>query len=77
MPVTMILIIIDGLTIFLSGLIGLGGVIRAFSDKKITLKKAIIHCILQFVFCVDIISAIIIYKEIKKGIVVYHSPKRM
>jgi hypothetical protein len=53
------------MTIALSGLIGLGGVIGSLREKKISNKKAGIHGILQFVYYADVISSIIIYRTVK------------
>ena len=44
----------------MSGLIGLAGVIRTAIEKKLSTKEAIIHGVLQFIFCGDIISSIMI-----------------
>jgi len=61
------LFILDVMTIFLTGVIGLSGVIRGYFEKKLSMKSAVIHGILQFVFCVDVISAIIVYRKAKKS----------
>lgn len=63
--ITVILMLLDALTIALSGLIGLSGVIRSFMENKITLKKAIMHGIFQFVYCIDIVSSIVIFRTVK------------
>jgi hypothetical protein len=63
--ISIVLVILDGMTIALSGLIGLGGVIKSLRENKIFIKAAIIHGILQFVFCVAIISSIVIYRTVK------------
>ncbi len=62
--ITIVLMILDGMTITLSGLIGISGIIRGLRENKISLKKAVIHGILQFVYCADIISSIIIYRTV-------------
>lgn len=59
------MIIMACLTIFMSGLIGLAGVIRTAIEKKLSTKEAIIHGVLQFIFCGDIISSIMIYRKLK------------
>jgi len=64
--ISIVLMILDVMTIFLSGLIGLSGVIRGYSEEKISMKSATIHGILQFVFCLDVISAVIVYRRVKK-----------
>ncbi len=63
--ITIVLMILDGMTIVLSGLVGIGGIIRGLRENKISIKKAVIHGILQFVYCADIISSIVIYRTIK------------
>lgn len=63
--ITIVLMILDGMTIILSGLIGLGGVIGSLREGKISIRKAVIHGILQFVYCADIISSIVIYRTVK------------
>ena len=66
--ITIVLMILDIMTIFLTGLIGLVGIIRSVIENKLSKKTAIIYAIFQFIFCVDVISSIIIYKKIKKSI---------
>ena len=63
--ITIVLMMFYGATIVLSGVIGLGGVIRSLRENKISIKVAVIHGILQFVFCADIISSIIMYRKVK------------
>jgi len=63
--ITIVLMILDGMTIILSGLIGLGGVISSLREDKLSIKKAVMHGILQFVYCADIISSIVIYRTVK------------
>lgn len=66
--ITIILMVLDGITIVLTGLIGLGGIIGGLRENKISIKQAAINGILQFVYCADIISSIIIYKTVKASI---------
>jgi hypothetical protein len=63
--INIVLIIFDGMTIILSGLIGIGGIIRGLRENKISIKKAVLHGMLQFVYCADIISSIVIYRTVK------------
>lgn len=65
--ISLALMILDVMTIFLTGLIGLGGVIKGFREQKLSLKSAIIHGILQFVFCADVFSAVIVYRRVKRA----------
>jgi len=65
MGIIFILIIFNCMAIFLTGLIGLCGIIRGFFEKKLKLKYSVINAILQFIFCIDIISCIVTYRKIK------------
>ena len=66
MGISLALMILDVMTIFLTGVIGLGGVIRAYKETKLSKKSAIIHGILQFVFCADVFSSVIVYRRVKR-----------
>ena len=63
---TIAFFVFDCLAIFLTGLVGAGGIIQGAREEKITKKSAILHGILHFLFCVDVISAIIIYRRVKR-----------
>jgi hypothetical protein len=63
--ITLILMVFDIITIFLTGLIGFGGIIRGVIENKISKKTAAIYAVLQFVFCFDVISSILLYRKIK------------
>lgn len=58
-----ILFLLDIMTIILSGLIGLTIVVKFNIIKALNNKASLIHGILQFVFCMDLISAILLYKK--------------
>lgn len=64
--ISFILMALDGMTIILSGLIGLAAVVRNRSNDTLSQKTSLIHGILQFVFCADVVSSIIIFKNAKK-----------
>lgn len=63
--ISFILLILDGISIVLSGLIGVFVVRRCYADGILTRTEMVIHGILQFVFCLDIVSAVIVYRKIK------------
>ena len=65
--ITIVLMFLDGMAIFLTGLIGLCGIIRGFLEGKLSKKTAVIHGLLQFIFCADVISCIIVYKKVKNN----------
>lgn len=58
--------VVDALTILLSGLVGLAAVLRCRTEGKLTRKAAILHGVLQFVFCVDVFNAIWVYINSRK-----------
>jgi hypothetical protein len=62
---TVFFMIIDLFTIFLSGLIGIVASRKNYTCGNLSTTEWIIHSILQFVFCADIVSAIIIYRRSK------------
>lgn len=62
---TVALFLVDIFTIFLSGLIGIVAIRKNYTLGNLLSNEWIIHSILQFVFCADIISSIIIYRKSK------------
>lgn len=66
--ISIALVIIDIMIIVLSGLIGLGGIIRSVKENKIRKETGIIFAVLQFVFCVDVIIAIVAYIMVRRKI---------
>lgn len=65
--ISVILLIIDIMTIILSGLVGLTTILRCRIDKTLNNKSTVLHSILQFVFCIDVISSIIVYGKTTQG----------
>lgn len=62
-------VIVDILTILISGLIGVTATMKNYTYGSLSKSECVIHSILQFVFCVDVVSAIIVYRKSKKKIV--------
>ena len=60
-----ILIFLNCAIVLLSGLVGLGGLIRGFCEKKISLCMLIVHGVFQFVFFADVISSILVRRKVK------------
>ena len=61
-------LLVDVMTIALSGLVGLAAVIRCKREGILTGRQAILYGILQFIFCVDVFSAIILYQKTIKEV---------
>lgn len=66
-----ILAIIDASLIFCTGLLGCASVIRSYLEGVLTKKQAMIYGILQFVYCFDVLFAVILYIKTYK-----HTKKR-
>lgn len=60
-------VIFDCLTIFLTGLTGVAAVSRCYSEGKIPKTASIILGIFQFVFCIDVVCAIIVCVKSKSN----------
>ncbi|MBR3866746.1 MAG: hypothetical protein IKM54_03005, partial [Butyricicoccus sp.] len=60
---SLVLLLLDAITITASGLIGLTAVLRCKDEQLLTGKAALLQGLLQFVFCIDIISTIWIYRK--------------
>lgn len=58
--------LMDTMTIILSGLVGLAAVLRCKREGILTGKQALLHGVLQFIFCADVVSAIILYRKTKE-----------
>lgn len=65
--ISIVLWLLDVFTIIISGTIGLSGIIRALREHRLTGKEALIHGLLQFVFCADVISSIIAYRTVARS----------
>ncbi len=65
MGLAVVFFLFDCASIFLTGLIGVTSVIRCYTDRIISKRFSIINGLLQFVFCADVISSIIIFVQVK------------
>ena len=64
--ISLILMILDGASILFSGLVGICAVKRGHAEGILSPGEWILHSILQFVFCADIVSAVIVYRKGKR-----------
>lgn len=58
-------VLIDGLTITLSGMIALSGTVCCKKEGILSGKESLIYGILGFVYCVDVISGVILFKKVR------------
>lgn len=66
---TIFFIIFDCLAIFLTGIIGLSAIGRSYMEGKTSKFFSIINGICQFILCIDIISAIVIFIKSKSNLI--------
>ena len=66
-PVTILFIILDYITLVMSGLLNIAGVILAARQKKQSFKSSVWIVVLQFVYCADIVASVIFYIKLKKA----------
>lgn len=64
--ISVILLVLETLSIVLSGVIGISAVRRSYDNKAISAGETFLYGILQFVFCVDVITSIIVFRKSKK-----------
>ena len=64
--ITIILFLIDCVTLFLSGLLTISSVINASRSQLITKRDAVIFSILQFFFVSDVFSSIILFIHLRE-----------
>lgn len=64
--ISVILMILDVMAIVLSGLIGISAVKRSYDSKAISANEMILYGVLQFVFCADVVTSIIVFRKSKK-----------
>lgn len=65
--ITLFMFLFDCVIIGLSGMVALSGVIRARAEQKISTGHMVLFGISSFMFCIDVISAIILYITMKKA----------
>ena len=63
-----VLFFLDCLTILLTGLIGLTASIRCAGEKRVSKGLCVANGILSFVFCADVVLAIIFYVKSRRPI---------
>jgi len=61
-----IIIIINLITIFMTGIIGTAACIAGCREKKLKAEEALAFSIGQFFFCIDVVFSIIVYVKIRK-----------
>lgn len=64
-PFTLVLFLLDCLTLVLSGLVTTVAVVNAVRRGAIKLNEAILFVLLQLIFCADVVASILLYKKVK------------
>lgn len=60
-------ILIDLLTIFLTGLIGTSAGISCFKDTVLSKREAMLYSFLCFIYCVDVIDCIVFFFKVRNA----------
>ena len=63
--ISLILIAFDMMSVMLSGIAGISAAVGA--ARRFGTASAAIHALLGFIFCADVISAVVLYKKLKKA----------
>ena len=63
--ISIVFVILDCASIFLSGLVGVSAVMRCHEEGILGKTEMVVYCVLQFVFCLDVVSSIIMYRKAK------------
>lgn len=59
-------VLFDCITIFLTGLVGLTANLRLYKEHKCSGSFAALNSVCQFIFCIDVISAVVVYVYSRK-----------
>lgn len=65
-PFTLLLLILDYLTLMMSGLFTSTAVINAIRQRKTSFRQSFWVILLQFISCADVVAAFIFYTKLKK-----------
>lgn len=65
--VSVIAMIVDYITLLMSSSLNIAAIINLIREKKLSFKKSILVIISQFIFCVDVVMAIVLYKKLKRS----------
>lgn len=63
--ISIVFVILDCASIFLSGLVGVSAVMRCHEEGILGRTEMVVHGVLQFVFCLDVVSSVIMYRKAK------------
>lgn len=64
--ISFFLMLLDCAAIILSGLIGVSAIKRSKEEGILSGKEMIFHGILQFIFCGDVVSSILVFRKVKR-----------
>jgi hypothetical protein len=59
--ISLAIAVLDALTIVMTGMIGLAGVVRLRKENRITKKMAILTGISQFIYCIDVVVSVVLF----------------
>lgn len=65
-PFALLLVVIDGITLWATGLCQAGAVLSGYQQGRLTKKEAFLWILPQFFFCADVIGSVCFYRKMKK-----------
>lgn len=66
LPMTPFLVLFDYSLLLPSSMYGVSGILSCHGKGKLSGKERIVHIIMQFMFCLDVASAVYCYVKVKK-----------
>lgn len=63
--ITPFLMSFDYMLLILTSMFGIGGIVQAAREKKLTIAAAVVLGILHFVFCADVVCAVVAFCKVK------------
>ena len=66
-PFALIFLLFDGVSILLCGLPGLGWLLRARREGLLDTRHTVWYSVLQFVFCLDLVGALLAYRRVRRS----------
>ena len=65
-PFSIALFLVDCLSVFMTGLLVFSSVVISLKNKHFKFKEVFWIVLLQFVFCLDVIAAVLLYRKLKR-----------
>ena len=67
LAITILIFLFDCITIGFSGTFELAAILRAKNEGKLKLSEALVGAVCSYVFCIDVVCAVVVYICLKKS----------